>query len=117
MSKFFRHLSLSLCLLLGAAGAAMAQSTTNGAIGGVIKDPQGAVVPGAAVTARSNDTGREGTATSDDEGRFQIVELPPGNYTLTVNATGFAAFTAPRVVVEVGRVTSLDIPLGVAGSA
>ena len=116
MSKFFRLSCLALCLPLGSAAGVLAQSTTDGAIGGTVKDPQGAVVPGATVTARSEETNGEGTATTDDEGRFRIVQLQPGNYTVTVNSTGFAAFSQPKVVVEVGRVTTLDIPLGVGGT-
>ncbi|HYO64380.1 MAG TPA: carboxypeptidase-like regulatory domain-containing protein [Pyrinomonadaceae bacterium] len=116
MSKFFRHLCIALCLVSGTAAGVFAQSTTDGAIGGTIKDPQSAVIAGATVTARNDETNRESTVTSDDEGRFRLVQLQPGNYTVTVNATGFAAFTQQKVVVEVGRVTSLEIPLGLAGA-
>ncbi|HEV2763574.1 MAG TPA: carboxypeptidase-like regulatory domain-containing protein, partial [Pyrinomonadaceae bacterium] len=117
MSKFFRLSCLALCLALTSAAGVLAQSTTDGAIGGTIKDPQGAVVTGATVTVRNEETNRESTATSDDEGRFRAVQLPPGRYSVTVNATGFSAFTQPSVVVEVGRVTSIDIGLGVGGTA
>ncbi|MGH9901035.1 MAG: carboxypeptidase regulatory-like domain-containing protein, partial [Pyrinomonadaceae bacterium] len=94
----------------------MAQSTTDGAIGGSVKDPQGAIIPNAAVTVRSEDTNQESSATTDDEGRFRVVQLRPGNYTVTVSASGFAPFTKQNVVVEVGLVTSLDIPLSLPGA-
>ncbi|HYN84548.1 MAG TPA: carboxypeptidase regulatory-like domain-containing protein [Pyrinomonadaceae bacterium] len=119
MFKFFRFTSLALAFALaGLCGlpTASAQSTTDGAIGGLIKDQTGAVVQNAAVTARNEETNRESTATSDDEGRFRIVQLQPGNYTITITATGFNPFTQQKVVVEVGRVTTLEIPLGVTGS-
>ncbi|MEJ7711002.1 MAG: carboxypeptidase-like regulatory domain-containing protein [Pyrinomonadaceae bacterium] len=70
--------------------AASAQSTTDGAIGGVIKDPQEAVVPNASVTIRNEGTNQENTATSDSEGRFRAVQLPPGNYSVVTNAQGLA---------------------------
>jgi outer membrane receptor protein involved in Fe transport len=100
----------ALCLAFG-AGPAAAQSTTNGAIGGLIKDPNGAVVANATVTVRNKETNREGTATTDDEGRFRVAQLEPGNYTVAVNASGFGAYTKDPVVVEVGRVTTVDVDL------
>jgi hypothetical protein len=105
---------LIFCLVM--AVPAWAQSTTQGAVGGTVKDPQGAVVPNAPVTVRNEETNKEVSATTDDEGRFRVVQLDPGNYTVTVNASGFAAFTQQKVVVEVGRVTPLEIGLGLAGA-
>lgn len=121
MSKLSLHRSacalviLVLCLAFGVNPAA-AQSTTDGAIGGLIKDPNGAVVPNASVTVRNQETNKESTGTSDDEGRFRIVQLQPGNYTVSVNVTGFAPLSQQNVVVEVGRVTSLELPLSITGS-
>jgi hypothetical protein len=107
--------TLLFCLAFGAASAA-AQSTTDGAVGGTVKDPHGAVVQNAAVSAKNEDTNKETTATTDSEGRFLVPKLQPGSYTVTINASGFAAFTQQHVVVEVGRVTSLDVPLAVSGA-
>ncbi|MCA1594520.1 MAG: TonB-dependent receptor, partial [Acidobacteria bacterium] len=116
MSKFFRFPLAALFLLFSMGASALAQSTTDGAIGGSIKDPNGALVQNAAVTARNEETNLEKSATSDDEGRFRIVQLPPGNYTVTVNASGFGAYTQQKVVVEVGRVTTVDVNVSVTGS-
>ncbi|MFN2415985.1 MAG: carboxypeptidase regulatory-like domain-containing protein, partial [Pyrinomonadaceae bacterium] len=116
LRKFASALALLMfCLALGAP-AAWAQSTTQGAIGGTVKDPQGAVVANAPVTVRNEETSKEVSATTDDEGRFRVVQLDPGNYSVTVGASGFAAFTQQKVVVEVGRVTPVDISLGLAGA-
>lgn len=106
---------LLLCLAFGFRPAA-AQSTTDGAIGGVVKDSQGAVVQNASVVVKNEETNSEKTATTDSEGRFRVVQLQPGNYSVNVTATGFGAYTQQKVVVEVGRVNSLDIALGVAGA-
>ncbi len=113
LCKSARTLALLLfCVALGAASAA-AQSTVTGAIGVVAKDPQGAVIPGATVTAHNEETNAESTATTDSEGRARVTELQPGHYTLNVSANGFATFTQQNVIVEVGRVTSVDAPLSV----
>jgi carboxypeptidase family protein len=114
-----RKSASALCLLifcLVMAAPAWAQSTTQGAVGGTVKDPQGAVVANASITVKNEETNKEFAATTDDEGRFRVVQLDPGSYSVTINASGFAAFTQQKVVVEVGRVTPLEIDLGVAGA-
>ena len=68
----------------------MAQSTTTGAIGGVVTNPNKEVVPGAAVTVRNMDTNKEDTATTDDTGRFKVANLQPGKYAVDVNSAGFS---------------------------
>lgn len=93
----------------------LAQSTVDGAIGGTVKDPNGAVVPNATVTVKNEETNKEATAMTDSEGRFRVVQLQPGNYIVTINASGFGNFNQSSIVVEVGRVTTLDIPLSVGG--
>jgi len=113
MSKFVRFAIGSLLVLGICTFAGMAQSTTTGAVGVIITDPKGAVVPGATVTVRNSETNKEETATTDDEGRARIVNLETGNYLMTVTATGFGTFKQDKLVVEVGRVTSLEVPLAV----
>ena len=65
-------------------------------------------MPGATVTVKNNGTNKEATATTDDNGGFKVLNLDPGIYTVTVNASGFAPFTNDGVVVEVGRATELE---------
>jgi hypothetical protein len=115
MLNFLRFSLAALLLITMSALAVMAQSTVTGAIGGVIMNPNNEVVPGAAISVRNIETNNEETATSDGEGRFRVVNLQPGTYTVTINAQGFSPFTQEKVVVEVGRVTSLDVPLSVTG--
>src|SRR5215210_1139973 len=112
MSKFIR-LSFIALLMAAMSALAFAQSTTTGAIGIIVTDPTGAVVPEASVTVRNVETSKEATAKTDSEGRARVANLDPGNYTVTVNASGFGAFTQEQVVVEVGRVTSIEAPLQV----
>lgn len=112
MSKFVK-LSFVLSLILGMSAIAFGQSTVTGAIGGVVSNPNKEVVPNAAVTVRNTETNKEDTANTDDQGRFRIVNLQPGTYSITINSTGFSPFTQERVVVEVGVVTSVEAPLSI----
>ncbi len=114
MSKFLRFCFASL-LVTAFCAISMAQGTVTGGISGTVMNPNKEVVTGATVTAKNNGTAKEATATTDDNGGFRIVNLEPGTYTVNVNATGFAAFSSPTVVVEVGRLTNLEVPLTVQG--
>ena len=104
------------CLLLS-AGQIFAQSTVTGGIRGTVNDPQGAIVPNATVTATNVGTNSTETVTSDANGTFIINNLQPGTYNVAVSQSGFGDFTAQRVVVEVGQVTTVDATLTVAGTS
>jgi outer membrane receptor protein involved in Fe transport len=109
MSKFLR-LCFTPVLIFAFCAAAWAQSTVTGAIGGTVTNPNKEVVKGATVSITNNGTGKEETATTDDDGHFKVAQLQPGEYTVTVNSSGFAPYTA-KSIVEVGRETTLEIPL------
>ncbi len=115
MRKFLSFSFASLLVVAMCALSVMAQSTTKGAINGTVKDPKGDAVAGASVAVKNNDTNKETTVTSEDNGSFKALDLDPGTYTVTVNATGFAAYTA-TAVVEVGRPTPLDIDMSIQGT-
>ncbi len=108
---------LAMLLVLGitsvAVSSAKAQSTTDGAIGGTVTDPSGASIPNASVSVQNLGTNRQGSGTTDGVGRYLIIHLQPGVYSVEVKATGFAAYKATSITVEVGRVTTLDAALGV----
>lgn len=112
MPKIVRFLLVCMVVLTLSA-ITMAQSTTTGAIGGVVQNPNKEVVPGAAVTVRNMGTNKEDSATSDDSGRFKVANLQPGPYAVTITASGFATLTQENVIVEIGRETSLDFNLSV----
>ena len=65
---------------------------------GEITDETKAVLPGATVTARNEETGFARTAVSDARGYYRIIALPPGTYQITAELTGFATIdkTASR---------------------
>lgn len=93
----------------------MAQSQANaGEIAGTVKDASGAVIPAANVEAVNLATGLTQTATTNPDGNYRIVLLPPGAYKVTVKATGFAE-SRGEIQVGVGRTADLNLAMGVAG--
>lgn len=108
----FVSFALLAALFLFALGT-LAQSTTDGAIGGVVTDSSGAVVPGASVTARNLGTSSTAKATTDGNGRYLIGHLQPGTYSVEISAKGFAGYKATSITVELGRATAVDAALGV----
>ena len=115
MSKSLRLCFASLLVLAFCALSAMAQSNTTGAINGAVTNPNKEVVTGATITVKNNDTNKETTATTDDNGGFKVTNLDPGTYTVTVNASGFAPFSNAGIVVEVGRSTPVEVGLSLQG--
>jgi hypothetical protein len=97
------------------ANPAFSQSTTDGAIGGLVSDQTGGSLPGVTVTARNIATNASAEASTDTTGRFLVIRLQPGLYVVEVSLAGFAAQRRENIIVEVGRVTNLDIALGIAG--
>jgi hypothetical protein len=90
------------------------QSQANAAdLRGVVRDATGAVVAGATVTARNPSTGATKDTTSNDEGSYQIVSLPPGVYEVTVEAPNFKKAVLPSVTLTVGQSADLDVALEV----
>src|SRR5215217_7676027 len=112
MSKTVKFLFVSH-LVFALSAAVFAQSTVTGSVGGVVSNPNKEVVPGAAVTVKNMGTNKEDSATTDDTGRFKVANLQPGNYSVTVNSSGFSPSTMENIVVEVGRETTLEVALSV----
>jgi hypothetical protein len=101
----------AIALTLG-AGTAMAQAdATSANLSGFVRDPAGAVVPGATITARNPATGVTRSTTTNDEGFYQLVQLPPGTFELTVEAANFKKAVVPSVTVTVGQRADLDFAL------
>ena len=95
--------------------SAFAQDITSGTIQGTVTDEQGAVVPGASVEARNVGTNFTKTFTTDSDGRFTLLSMPPGNYVVSVTKQGFAKLNQENVELTVGRSISLNIGLKVSG--
>ncbi|MBC7930695.1 MAG: TonB-dependent receptor, partial [Rubrivivax sp.] len=111
----FVTVMLALVLSLFATSAS-AQTSTTGAIDGTVVDVNGAAVPGVTVTA-VREGGRSGTATTNDEGIYRILNLEPGRYTVTIEAAqGFGKFEQTNVEVSLSRTSSMAISLRPAGA-
>lgn len=104
-----RPLCYSFTLTLLFALAAAAQTT--GDIRGLVKDPSGAVVSGAQVTAVDASAGVERKASTDDAGEFTIPTVPVGTYLLRIQASGFKTFEQNDIIVDIGHVALVNAGL------
>jgi hypothetical protein len=105
---------LTLLVLFATSSFLYGQSqASTGQIAGVVRDQGGAVVPGAEVRINNVETGFSRSLSTDADGLFRFVLLPPGTYTLTANAKGFAEYVAQSIPVEVGRTFDLNPTLSV----
>ena len=106
MSKSLRVLFISL-LILSSFGLAEAQTST-GSMSGVVTDERQAVVPGATVTVRNVDNGFSRTATTDSEGRYRLVNLPPGAYEVSIEAANFAKYVQTGITLLTNQDAVID---------
>ena len=93
------------------ASSAHAQSIAT--LKGRVTDASGAVVPGASVTVREEDTGVQRTAMSGATGEYQFAFLTVGTYRIDIQSPGLRPEVLPRLVVEVGRTIVQDFQLEV----
>lgn len=93
------------------------QSAGFGTISGVVQDPTGARVPGAAVSISNESRGVVRTLVSNEAGAFSASALVPApGYTVTVRLAGFRDYNARNIDLQVGQEIGLDVVLGVAGT-
>jgi hypothetical protein len=102
-------LTLVACMF---APGAFAQGGGNVAITGTVLDPSGAVVTGAKVTATQKDTLVIRTNTTNSSGQFNFPSIPPGTYTISVQATGFKRYVQD-IVLLADQIRDLDVKLEV----
>jgi Carboxypeptidase regulatory-like domain/TonB dependent receptor len=82
-----------------------------GTLEGQISDPSSALVSGAEVSVHNAQTGLARTEHSSREGSFHFSNLPVGDYSLTVNAEGFASFSVSPLRIDIGRVVTYPVAL------
>ena len=90
-----------------------AQIASGGSVSGVARDDQGSVVPGVSITATSATAPGVHRAATDRRGQYRLVDLPPGEYTLTAQLAGFATFVRTPIVVRAGLSIPVDIEMKV----
>jgi hypothetical protein len=106
--------SVSLLTLLLSSVAFGQGGVATGDLHVTVKDPKGDVVVNATVAVGDVAKGVERTATSDEQGGYSARQLPPGTYTVTVEAVGFGKAEARDVSVTVGGLVELPVALAVA---
>jgi hypothetical protein len=108
MKQRFIILTVFAFVLLGFRLMVLAQTT--GSIAGAVADQNGAAVPNATVTIKSQG-GQEFTATTSDNGTYNVPAVANGIYTVTVTATGFKTYVAREVKVDVGLPSTVNASL------
>ncbi|HKX27661.1 MAG TPA: TonB-dependent receptor [Blastocatellia bacterium] len=106
-----RWFVLVSALVLSAAPAALAQIGGTGSIQGVVTDANGAVIPGATVTATNIATGVKTTRQATAAGLYVLTPLPPGEYKVAASATGFRQLEQTGVVVDALSTVGLNLTM------
>ena len=105
--RVHRSAAFVVALLVLALGTLLGQGTTS--IRGIILDPSGAAVAGAAVELLQPEAGLAFAATSDEFGNYEFPQIPPGQYQISATAKNFVAIRISDVVLSVGQPATLPI--------
>jgi hypothetical protein len=100
-----------LCCILSTASLAVCQIATT-SLRGLIKDPSGALVPGAKITLFDKANGSALSAIANDAGSYSFPQIPPAKYTITVSASGFGEQTKTAELL-VNQPATIDFTLTV----
>ena len=111
--RFIFSILLTLLIFSTFQLATFAQSGTVGSLTGVVKDPNGANLPGVSVAVRNLGTGATRTTVSGEDGHWTLPALPIGSYELTYETTGFKKLVRDRVEVEASVPRTLEDKLEV----
>lgn len=104
-----KYLALGLLFISLAVPVTWSQTQiTTGVIQGIVTDPAGAVVPGASVEAKNLETNQAKIVSTDEDGRFVFLQLPPARYTVTISKQGFATLVQENFPLTVGQAINLN---------
>src|SRR5215469_12996313 len=87
--SMMRHTVAGLCLFVCLASRGLWGQAATATITGTVVDATGAVVPGAAITAKNNGTGITRSTESDNQGRYSLADLAIGDYDVQAGKMGF----------------------------
>src|ERR1700733_454143 len=90
-----------------------AQNISTAELHGAVHDPSGAVIPNATITIADASKGFSRSTTSDGQGNYLMVLLPPGTYTVTVTSPGFNKLVESNIVLTIGEQAQLPLNLPV----
>ena len=105
-----RHIAIAALVLLALCSVLDAQSTRV-EVFGIVRDPAGLPVFGAAVQIRNIDTSSSADTTSDSAGLYRFVALLPGSYEITVRKDGFSLLKRSGLTLRVGEQIPVDLSL------
>src|SRR5687767_12180384 len=106
---------LAVTILIAAVAVAQTRPTTAD-VTGVVYDQQRAILQAATVTATNTETNQVRSVMTDDVGRFALLALPPGVYTIKAESAGFASQTQQDVVLRLGTEVVLEFTLPIAAA-
>jgi hypothetical protein len=96
-------------LVISSATLLFAQGGATGTILGAVTDNTGAVLPGASVDVTNVSTGQSQHTVTSDAGDYTLPFLPPGRYTVKVQATGFQAAQSNEITLAVAQRARVDV--------
>ena len=100
-------------LAIGLAAVPLSAQILYGSVVGVVKDAQGALLPGATVSVVNKDNNLTRETTTNAQGAYSIVNIPAGRYDLKVSMTGFHEGVRTSVPVSIGEISRVDMALAV----
>ncbi len=103
---------MALALLMALVASSLAQKTT-GAIDGTVTDSSGAAIPSANILVVSESTGEGREISGGSDGKFHVLEVEPGYYTVTIEVSGFKRERFDHFVVLIAQVSPLNAKLQV----
>ncbi len=112
-SSILVSLSILCAGIIFSSSIAMAQIGGTGSIQGVITDPTGAVIPTATVVATNKATGVKTTRQTTATGLYVLSPLSPGEYAVSVSASGFQSLIQEKVIVDALGTVGLNLTLQV----
>jgi len=105
------HRMVSFCLWAAVMAVALLAQSFTGSMVGTIRDNSGAVIPGAEIVVINAGTNVRTEARSDANGNYIAPQLPPGQYSIEVSATGFKRFVREGIVIQVQSQARVDITM------
>ncbi len=114
MSKSIGRLAIALLVVL-AASSAFAQNA--GSLRGVVTDQQGAVLPGATIVLTSEATKATRQAVTDAKGGYFFAALLPGNYSITIELSGFKTHTTKGIHISPNDTRGYDVTMEIGGQS
>lgn len=109
--RCWRVLILGALAAMAAIVPVAAQSVTSGRINGIVSDETGAALPGVSVTVTSLALLAARTEVTGASGEYRLVDLPPGEYRLAFELTGFKQLVREGIKLSVGFVASVDVSM------